>query len=251
MPTSVLLIAVFLVVVFFTVLSNSDEKAQRRPMFNPGAVLAGLLAYGLSAHFFAHDPEAADLVNAAGIGLALYLLFRARQIQAAFVRQKVEKIARRETGERRSRPADLRPRREQADIPPMPGAPEDFDTEEFLNGARAVRRRLCQAWQSGDCDSLEPLCMPNMLMQMIFAKLRGVQPFSTESSGLEIYPVSFTSSDKTDVGTVVFRGLGHDSSSGTYLPFAENWIFVRSREADALWKLEKVERLSPESPKQS
>ncbi|MGM0645395.1 MAG: Tim44 domain-containing protein [Thermodesulfobacteriota bacterium] len=127
--------------------------------------------------------------------------------------------------------------------------PEDFDTQEFLQGAKAVYQRLQEAWDERDVEDIRGFTTPDVFREIRRQAKEDPNPKQTEVVLLhaEVSKVR-REGNRTHV-SVIFDALLRDS------PQAENphqvreiWHFQRDEsQKNSMWLLEGLEQLDPKS----
>ncbi len=127
---------------------------------------------------------------------------------------------------------------------PALNLPAGMDSAEL---ARALCRHFIElqaAWDAGDVDALGALSTPQM-----FDELRaqlceyGVCSNRTEVRALDALLLGFEQRDSLELVCVEFSGMIRESTERGIVPFRELWMFERSKQASAAWKLARQQTL--------
>ncbi len=118
--------------------------------------------------------------------------------------------------------------------------PENFDLDDFLDGARLLFIRLQEAWAARDTDSLAPFATPDMMRLLREQVAEEPHPVSIKILLLDASLAGLEQQRKQEWADVAFSAL---MSFGGDAPteIREVWRFVRERDDDAMWRLSGIQ----------
>lgn len=119
--------------------------------------------------------------------------------------------------------------------------PADFNKEQFLNMSTAYFKMLQKAWDSGDLDSLDNYCTPDMFRELTHkrreikgANLTEVVTLKADLEGFETTPTEYVAS---------VRFSGRLNENGVPVDIDEIWNLVKPREGKAGWMLAGIQQV--------
>lgn len=120
--------------------------------------------------------------------------------------------------------------------------PEDFNQEQFLNMSTAYFKMLQKAWDSGDMDSLDNYCTPDMFTQLTHKRreIKGIN--LTEVVTLTPSLEGFETTATEYVASVRFSGRLKEN--GEPVDVEEIWNLVKPREGKGGWLLAGIQQAS-------
>ena len=120
-------------------------------------------------------------------------------------------------------------------------APEGFDADDFLEGARVLYIRMQEAWAARDTESLAPFMTPDMMRLLHERAAADPHP-----AGVDILLINATllgldrqgGEERADVEFAVLMRMDR----GAPMEVSEMWRFVRGRDNDGMWRLAGIEQ---------
>ena len=117
---------------------------------------------------------------------------------------------------------------------------EDFDSDDFLEGARVLYIRMQEAWAARDTESLAPFMTPDMMRLLHERAAADPHP-----AGVDILLINATllgldrqgGEERADVEFAVLMRMDR----GAPMEVNEIWRFVRGRDNDGMWRLAGIE----------
>jgi hypothetical protein len=118
--------------------------------------------------------------------------------------------------------------------------PENFDSADFLEGARTLYIRLQKAWAARDISGLKPFVAPNLME--ILQKQANMNP---KPGSVDILMINARLNDVLEEGedqkaVVLFKVLMTTGDGTEPVEAAETWTFSRGRASDGLWQLQSI-----------
>ena len=117
---------------------------------------------------------------------------------------------------------------------------EDFDSDDFLEGARVLYIRLQEAWAARDTESLAPFMTPDMMR--LLHERAAADPHPADVNILLLNAVLLGQEgrggeERADVEFSVLMRTDGDAPVEVH----EMWRFVRGRDTDGMWRLAGIE----------
>lgn len=208
-----------------------------------GGLLGGMLMGGLLGSLFFGGPfSGISFIDILLIGGGLFLLFRflrARQpaAQTAGGPGRVHDMNRGAWENLRSTQTRT--------AAPSPTVPAGFDTNEFLDGAKAAYTRLQGAWDKRDLDDLRQFTSPEVFAEIERQAVADPTPGRTEILLLEARLLEVRAIGNQTVATVLFDTmLREDDPSAPAGQVREAWHFSRYESGGNIhWVVEGIQQL--------
>lgn len=212
-----------------------------RGMF--GGMLGGMLMGGLlGSLFFGGGFSGIGLMDILLIGGGLFLLLRflrSRQpaTQSVGGSPRVQDMSRNAWENLRSSQTQT--------APSAQNIPAGFDTQEFLNGAKAAYTRLQGAWDARDLDDLRQFASAEVFAEIQAQAAADPTPGKTEILLLEAQLLEVKTVGNQTIATVLFDTmLREDSSSAPAEQVREAWHFSRYETGQTShWVVEGIQQL--------
>jgi predicted lipid-binding transport protein (Tim44 family) len=212
-----------------------------RGMF--GGMLGGMLMGGLlGSLFFGGAFSGISFIDILLIGGGLFLLFRflrSRQpaVQTAGGPDRVHDM-------NRGAWENLRSTESRTSATP-PTVPAGFDTNEFLDGAKAAYTRLQGAWDKRDLNDLRQFTSPEVFSEIEGQAAADPGPGHTEILLLEARLLEVKTLGNQTVATVLFDAmLREDDPSAPAEQVREAWHFSRYENGGSVhWVVEGIQQL--------
>jgi predicted lipid-binding transport protein (Tim44 family) len=231
---------------------NRPSQAQPgRGMFSGmGGLFGGLLAGTLIGSLLSgHGFSGGGFLDILLVGLLIYLALkffagRKRPVEAAAGRQHAAFTDNRDfppegnSGWDRLR-SDAYPEPAQ----PRSDIPADFDTEEFLRGAKMAYTRLQSSWDKRDLDDIAHFATPAVLEKIREDLAASPQPSTTELLLVNAQLLHMEKTNGEERAEVFFDVLMRESpDQQTPASTKEIWHFLRPG-ADGNWKLDGIQQV--------
>ncbi len=122
--------------------------------------------------------------------------------------------------------------------------PQDFDSENFLVGAKALYIRMQESWDNRDLDDIVEFITPNLFGEIKKQYEEDLSPSKTEILLLEasIYAVNQTEDDE-QVSVLFDVLMREDQSSENTEQVKEIWNFTKPKNNTASWKLDGIQQV--------
>lgn len=119
--------------------------------------------------------------------------------------------------------------------------PADFDTEDFLDGARAAYSRLQTAWAARNVDDITPFVTPEMLEAVTREARKDPASRRTEVVVVHATLTSVMRTADEERAVVLFNGLLREEGRTNPLEAREIWHFTRTLHPEGMWRLDAIE----------
>ncbi len=128
------------------------------------------------------------------------------------------------------------------------GVPADFDSEGFLNAAKANFVNLQAAWDRSDIPSLRAMMTDSMLGEIRNQLAEreahtGTAPNSTEVVMIEAHLLGIEELDEGFMASVEFSGMIREDPSAGPSPFREVWNMTKPKSGGSGWLVAGVQAL--------
>jgi predicted lipid-binding transport protein (Tim44 family) len=227
--------------------SKNPTSPRRTPGF--GGLFGGLLMGGLlgSLLFGGHymGPNLLDIILIGGILFLLFKVLRSRRSPALAGSQ--------EPSQNHSQPGRrfdsawdqlrTKPESSQSSAPEQ-GIP-DFDTEEFINGAKSAFVRLQESWDARDLEDIRQFTTPDFFQEITSQAAQDPNPGQTEILLLNAQLVESQIEGSTQIASVLFDVLmREDQKEQQPKQVREVWHFSRrGDDPSSNWTLEGIQQL--------
>lgn len=118
--------------------------------------------------------------------------------------------------------------------------PEDFDADDFLEGARVLYIRLQEAWAARDTESLAPFMTPDMMHLLHERAVADPHPAGVDILLLNAALIGLERQGSEERADVEFAALMRTDGDAP-AEVNEIWRFVRGRDNDGMWRLAGIE----------
>jgi predicted lipid-binding transport protein (Tim44 family) len=128
------------------------------------------------------------------------------------------------------------------DAPSSNALPADFDSEEFLRGAKMAYTRLQASWDKRDLEDIAQFASPAVLQEVRAQAEADPAPSTTEVLLINARVLSVAREGGTERATVYFDVLlREDAKAQASTQVREMWHFMRN--ADEAWKLDGIQQV--------
>ncbi|MDR2743766.1 MAG: 39S ribosomal protein L45 [Desulfovibrio sp.] len=231
---------------------NRPSQAQqgRGPFGGMGGLFGGLLAGTLIGSLLSgHGFSGGGLLDILLIGLLIYLALkffagRRRPAEAVAGGQHTAFTDNRDVSPEGNSGWDrLRSDASPEPAPPGSDIPADFDTEEFLRGAKMAYTRLQASWDKRDLEDIAHFATPAVLERIREDLAAAPSPGTTELLLVNAHLLHVEKRDGEDRAEVFFDVLMRESpDQPAPASVKEIWHFLRSG-ADGSWKLDGIQQV--------
>ena len=119
-------------------------------------------------------------------------------------------------------------------------APEGFDADDFLEGARVLYIRMQEAWAARDTESLAPFMTPDMMRLLRERAAADPHPADVNILLINATLLGLERQGGEERADVEFSVLMRTDSDAP-MEVDEIWRFVRGRDNDGMWRLAGIE----------
>ncbi len=229
--------------------SNSAQPGLgNRGMFGGfGGMLGGMLMGGLLGSLFFGGPfSGPSLIDLLLIGGGLFLLFRIMRSRQP-VLQTPQHAPNQPPYQTRSGSWDhMRSATSTPPTPPSANVPADFDTNEFLDGAKAAYTHLQKAWDARKLDEIRHFTSDEVYAEIAAQAAADPKPGLTEILLLEAKLLEVKRVGNQTVATVLFDTmLREDQAAAQPSQVREAWHFSRYESGGKEhWVVEGIQQLA-------
>ncbi len=121
--------------------------------------------------------------------------------------------------------------------------PADFDTEDFLDGARMFFQRLQVSWAARQIDDIAAFVTQEMFEIVSEQAKRDPQPRHVDIMFVNATLTSVTRQDDEETAVVLFSALLREEGRENPIDAREIWHFTRDTKAQSMWKLDAIEQV--------
>lgn len=125
-----------------------------------------------------------------------------------------------------------------------PRVPAGFDTEEFLNGAKAAYARLNAAWDRRDLDDVAQFATPGFMDELRRQAEEDPDPVPTDILLVDAALVEVRTEGEEQIASVYFSVLlREDPNASAPTDVREVWHFVRAADGSGPWRLDGIQQV--------
>lgn len=232
------------------------QQTRQNPAAAPGALggrwggmLGGLLMGGLigSMLFGGEGMGGPGLLDILVIGGGLFLLMRflrARRMATQSASGVAAPFLARTTQQSWGEPGQLAGNEPAAVEPQAPVLPAGFDSEEFMQGAKAIYTRLQASWDKRDLDDIRSFTSPEVFAEIRQQAEEDPQPGKTEILLLNARLLEVKPTEGREVAAVLYDVmLREESEDRQAKQVREIWHFSREAAAGSHWVLEGIQQV--------
>ncbi|MFO7709017.1 MAG: TIM44-like domain-containing protein [Desulfobacterales bacterium] len=214
-----------------------------------GGMLGGLLMGGLlgSMLFGGEGMGGPGLLDILVIGGGLFLLMRflrARRMATQSASGVAAPFLARTTQQSWGEPGQLAGNEPGAAEPQAPILPAGFDSEEFMQGAKAIYTRLQASWDKRDLEDIRSFTSPEVFAEIRQQAEEDPQPGKTEILLLNASLLEVKPTEGREIASVLYDVmLREESEDRQAKQVREIWHFSRDAAAGSHWVLEGIQQV--------